>query len=206
MKKKNQGFALAIKLILPAAVIFLFACNKTVTSKESVDENKPENMSSVRVEDGKYLINMNVLYNNGHKEKLVAGLCKVKLEEKKSVEEIPAFIKTFLCSLPGDRTFRIANPNEAWLFYDITNFSKGGAIDFEKQSKLPNKQLIYFSIGENYALLSYRTGGLRMLQNISVIQFKNDTVTDFWEECNNTYFTTEAQIKKYIKEHRADRC
>lgn len=201
---KNKIFS--IKFVFFAALVFIFACNKIINVNESIPENNPENMSSVRYEDGKYLINMSVLNNNSHKEKLVSKLCKDKLEEKKTVGEIPEFIKTFMCSLPGDRTFRIANPNEAWLFYDITNFSKGGVIDFEKQSKLPNKQLIYFSIGENYALLSYRTGGLRMLQNISVIQFKNGVVTDFWEECDNTYFTTESEIKKYIKEHRADRC
>lgn len=202
MKNKNS----TIKFVFFAALVFIFACNKIVNVKESLPENNPENMSSVRYEDGRYLINMSVLNNNGHKEKLVSKLCKVKLEEKKTVGEIPEFIKTFMCSLPGDRTFNIANPNEDWLFYDITAFSKGEMIDFEKRVGLPNKQLIYFSVGKNYALLSYRTGGLRMLQNISVIEFKDNKVTDFWEECDNTYFTSEDQIKKYIKERRADGC
>ena len=62
---KNKIFY--IKFVFFAALVFILACNKTISSKESLPENSPENMSSVRYEEGRYIINMPVLNNNGHK-------------------------------------------------------------------------------------------------------------------------------------------
>src|SRR5689334_3813914 len=55
---------------------------------------------SVRItEDGRYRVDSVVVYDGKNKARLIAELEKEKLSEKKSVKEIPAFLREFLDNL-----------------------------------------------------------------------------------------------------------
>src|SRR5687768_2849487 len=51
---------------------------------------------SIRItEEGKYRVDSSVIYESKNKARLIAELEKENLQEKKSVSEIPAFIRDF---------------------------------------------------------------------------------------------------------------
>jgi hypothetical protein len=174
--------------------LIIFACSKSNTEAVVVDSNTPleADRSSVAFVNGNYEIDSAVITKNLNKKRLVANLETKPLEEKTTLQEIPAFIKTFLSSVSPHKKFEIVNPGEDWKS-GITNY---GHVVFKKVfdaslkdsvlvlsgdgAILPDKQLIYFGIGDGVALMSYFRGGFGALQNVILIQFKNETITDFW--------------------------
>lgn len=181
------------KLSLVIALI-IFACSKSNTEANVVDSNTPleADRSSVLFVNGNYEIDSTVITKNLNKKRLIANIETKSLEEKTTLQEIPAFIKNFLNSGSPNKKFEIVNPGEDWKS-GITNYGHivyKKVYDFMKKDSvlvmsgdgaiLPDKQLIYFGIGDGVALMSYFRGGFGALQNVILIQFKNETITDFW--------------------------
>jgi len=159
--------------------------------KNSADNYK-SNLSSV---DGKYQIDTSAILNNNNLQQLIEDLEKAELAEKKTVAEIPSFLKSFLDSLTDG--FSIANLGEDWQVgcTSLTIVDEKGNVISEAT---PKRQLIYFGLGQDLALMTYYTGGFGKSEHILIIKFDNTKIVDFW--CGNilTDVTNKAQIIKYL--------
>ncbi|MBK7668098.1 MAG: hypothetical protein IPJ32_12640 [Sphingobacteriaceae bacterium] len=182
-----------IKLSFIIALI-VFACSKSNTEAGIIDSNTEldSNRSSVTFIKGNYKIDSAIITKNLNKKRLISNLETKQLSEKKTIQEVPAFIKDFLTAVSSHKKFDMVNLGEDWKS-GITNY---GHIVYKKVydpnkkdsvlimsgdgAILPDKQLIYFGLGDGVALLSYFRGGFGALQNVIMIEFKNETVTDFW--------------------------
>jgi hypothetical protein len=181
------------KLSLVIALI-IFACSKSNTEADVAGSTTQAeaDRSSVAFANGIYKVDSAVITKNLNKKRLIANIETKALAEKKIMQEIPTFIKNFLSGVSPNKKFEVVNPGEDWKS-GITNY---GHVVFKKVfdtslkdsvlvlsgdgAILPDKQLIYFGIGDGVALMSYFRGGFGALQNVIMIQFKNDTITDFW--------------------------
>ena len=219
-----KNISLPFKPIVAASAVFLFTtfftCNNGTI--ESTTLNAPIEYSSISIANGIYKIDTNMAVSNGMKEKLIAKLETENMMDKKTVEEIPDFIKSFLDGTSTNHTFDMANPDEEWQEDGWVNgFDNEKKAIIQATSSLaepfPNKQLIYCGIGKNMALISYYIGGIRKTQNNIIIKFQNEKIVDLWFDHYNSQFgyslggttnfvTTKADIIKYIKDTNSGGC
>lgn len=196
----------------------LFACNTIITHQEgsATDEKIAGNyVSNISLVDGKFIIDTNAILNNNNLQTLIEELEKTNLVEKNKVAEIPPFIKLFLDSLTGN--FSIANPGEEWRVgctppMEIDNSTQKKSIDPEtgdtiitvsmKTKDVPSRQLIYFGVGHNIALMTYYTGGIGKSEHILVMKFNNNEIIDFW--CGNilTDLTKKMEILNFLRNNK----
>lgn len=197
-----------IAIVIIVFVVSFFAFSKPNTR---TDENAKKERSSISFINGKYKIDTAVIQNNFNKKSLITWVETQKLTEKKNQEEIPRFIKEFLDSKSENGKFEMANPGEEWKC-GITDFGhqvikkvydpnkKDSVLQVSWDGKrLPDKQFVYFAIGQNIALFSYyfRTG-----QRAAIIKFKNEKITDFWYDANLSFVKTKSEIIKELKTTR----
>lgn len=193
--------------------LVIYGCSTTQHDKLVEDEKSAGNYEgNISLVNGKYPID--VLPNN-NLQLLIEELEKVELDEKKTVAEIPHFIKSFLDSLTGN--FSIANPNEDWqvgcsppieIDYSTQKKSidpKTGDTTFTvsiKNKNVPTRQLIYFGLGKGIALMTYYTGGFGKSEHILIFKFDNTNIIDFW--CDNVLcsLTNKAEALKHLKENK----
>ncbi len=200
-------------IILLASMAFIASNNSiSETSEKKINfknglnyETKKYNMHSIAIRNGKYKIDTGIVVQNLNKKTLIDQLNTENIYEKKSVSEIPDFIKAFLDSVSGNRNFEMANPKEQWRWAGITEFGD------KSRANLPDKQLIYFGNGSSIALLSYYSGGLNLTQRIAIIKFENNKIIDFWFDNYLAYLwsdntqvlmQTKTEIIKYLNIQR----
>jgi hypothetical protein len=146
-------------------------------------------------------------------QQLIEDLEKADLKEKKIVAEIPSFIKSFLDSLTDN--FSIANPEEDWQVscvimgkqiqkkvYDKKTRDTLIEVSFDNSKPLPSRQLIYFGLGTDIALMTYYTGGIGKSEHILIIKFDNTKIVDLW--CGNilTDVTNKSETLKYLNDNK----
>jgi hypothetical protein len=205
-------------MILITCIMSFIAFDKKSTEADTTTSD----ITSISVVDEKYKIDTNIAITNWNKERLVTKLETENLIDKKTVSEIPVFIKMFLDGISPSKTFDIANPDEEW--------HDGGWVNgFDKEQKTiaqaisavakpcPNKQLIYCGIGEHTALISYYIGGIKKMQSNMIIKFKNEKIVGLWFDHYYSQFgyslggttdfvTTKAGIINYIKNTKSGGC
>ncbi len=194
----------------------IWGCSNTTTKQDGIALGKqtPDNYESyVLVVNGKFVIDTNAILNNNNLLSLIDDLENTDLTEKKTVTEIPPFIKSFLDSLTD--SFSIADPGEDWQVgcvvmgkqiqkrvYDKKTGDTLIQVAFDNSQTLPSRQLAYFGRGKDIALMTYYTGGIGKLEHILIIKFDNTKIVDFW--CGNimTDVSNKAEILKYLKENK----
>jgi hypothetical protein len=151
-------------------------------------EKKIDQIQSVSKIDGQYRIDTTMILNNKNLPSLINDIEQSALVEEMEVDDIPRFIKSFLEELM-DEKFTIANHDEIWQETD--------AIDED----LPLRQLIYFGICKDMALMAYYTGGIAKSEHILIFRYHKRTITDFW--CGNIIkdVTNKDELLKYLKEN-----
>ena len=139
---------------------------------------------------------------------MLADLSRSYLAEKKNLTGIPGFITAFLDSISYGRKFEIVNPGEEWtictrdcrhVFTKVYDQNKKDTVMtlIWYGKHYPIKQMVYFGIGKNLAILSYHAGGN---QEINVIKFEGKKITDFWfSGINPLSVTNQAELIKHIK-------
>jgi len=205
-----------MKIILGLLITTFWACsNSTSQQNEStLDKKTVDNYeSNVSVVNGEFVIDTNAILNNNNLPSLIDDLEKTDLIEKKKIAEIPLFLKSFLDRLTGN--FSIANPDEEWQVgctvmgkkiqskvYDKKTSDTLIQIMFDNSQPLPSRQLNYFGLGKDIALMTYYTGGIGKSEHILIIKFDNDKISDFW--CGNilTDVTNKTEILNYLKENK----
>jgi hypothetical protein len=181
-----------------------------------MDKNQTDNyVSNLSYVNGLYQIDTNAILNNNNLQQLINELEKADLADKKTVTEIPLFIKSFLDSLIDN--FSIANPGEDWKvgctsLMEIDNSTQKKRIDQKtgdtiitvsiKTKDVPTRQLVYFGLGKEIALMTYYTGGIGKSEHILIFRFDNNKIVDFW--CGNilTDVTNKTKILKYLNDNK----
>jgi len=191
MKTINDNrMATTMKIIIGAILTFFWACNSsTHTNSQTTDKGIETNSSSsITFVDGHYQIDTATILTNNNLQSLIDNLEKSDITEKKTVSEIPLFIKSFLDNLTD--TFSIVNLGENW--------QAGCVID----ETLPSRQLIYFGLGSNMALMTYYTGGIGTSEHILIFKFNDNKIIDFW--CGNILqdITDKTEIIHYLKTNK----
>lgn len=200
------------KIFFFLIIVFLWSCDSLV----EVDErpiNRCPSIPSVSTIDGKFKVDSHVINTGQNLDALILDLEKTVLSEKKKVADIPTFIKMFLDSISYEKTFSIANHDENWQVgctsVEIISHSKR----YNKKTKdtvtivkvgegnLPTKQLVYFGLGKDIALLSYFTGGIGKSQHVNIIKFNGDKIVDFWFDYGIPFGSTKNEIIKFIRRH-----
>jgi hypothetical protein len=224
MKKTDRTIIKPYQKALPVISILtlVILIMSFITYDKSETDNKKDDITSISIIDNGYKIDTNIAVSNWCKEKLISIVETEKLTDKKTVAEIPGFIKSFLDGTTVNNEFYISDPGEEW--------QEGGwliGLDSEKKAILhatssvakpfPNRQLIYCGIGKNIALISYYIGGIETKQNNIIIKFQNEKVVDVWFDHYYSQFgyslggttdfiTTKIDIIKYIKNMNSGGC
>ena len=171
-----------------------FACKQTVTqNKQAIQQDSLKgNISVFDTADpnNSFLIDTVAILTNRNLDSLITRLEDSKLKTYKTVKEIPSFIINILSGLTSDG-FSIANQSENWQ-----------ATDAIMDDSLPNRQLSYFGLGDDIALLTYYTGGIGKSLHIIIIKFQDKKILDFW--CGNVLINLKdkKEIVKYLKENK----
>ena len=209
---------ITMKLIFGLFVMIFLACNNSTTNQDSLalDIKSQDNyISNISLVEGNYKVDTNAILNNNNLFPLIEELEKADLSEIKSVAKMPSFIVSFLDNLTD--SFSIANPDEDWKVgcsgpMEIDNSNQKKTIDSKtgdtiiivsiKTKNVPSRQLIYFGLGNDIALMTYYTGGIGKSEHILIIKFDNNEIVDFW--CGNILadVTNKVDILKYLKSNK----
>lgn len=168
--------------------------------------------SSVSVTDNNYVVDSSVVIRQLNKKHIIAALAPEYLSEVKTVDQIPAFLSSFLSSLSKNGELDMVNPGEEFKS-GITNFGHQAfkkVYNAEKKDSvmmvtydthpLACKQLVYCGVGREIAVIAYNTGGLYIHQHLAIIQFEGTKILDFWFGNYNTDAKlTKANIIQRIK-------
>ncbi|MES2516196.1 MAG: hypothetical protein V4580_18720 [Bacteroidota bacterium] len=205
----------AISVVLVTVSIAFFTCNNEVIEYEP--ETTLGTYSSISMIGSNYKIDSSIAMANGTKQKMLLSLNKENLIEKKTVEEIPDFIKTFLDGISENNNFDIADLGEEWQDGSWTHsFEKNTSTEKATAyiaKPFPTRQLIYCGVGKNVALISYYTGGIRMAQHVMILKFEGQKMMDLWFD-NNSYGcdsganpgTKKDGLIKYVKSMTNNNC
>ena len=138
--------------------------------------------------NGKYLLDTNSILANENLPPMINDLIRSDIDEKKSIKEIPGFIMVFLKKLR--KNFTIANPGEDWQATDCPF------------KPLPDRQLVYFGLGNDIALMAYYTGGIGKSEHILIIKFTGDSITDFWCGITLEFSKNKAEILSLLQRNK----
>ena len=138
---------------------------------------------------GSYKIDTLVILTHQNLDTLLADIERTDLITYRKVSDIPDFLVDFLKGVTEDK-FSIANSNEKW------------QIGCDVGDDLPTRQLIYFGLADNIALIAYFTGGIGKSEHLLIFKFSGEEITDFW--CGNVLanLANTEDILKYIKGNR----
>ena len=189
-----------IKICLTLIFATFFSCGNLTSQHDKPGLNTDsleKKISGVNKINGKYCLDTNVIASNSNLQNLINDLEKTKLDEIKNIAEIPDFIISFLNNLTGN--FSIANPGEDWQASccTIAKVDKNGNVI---STKKPERQLLYFGLGQTMALMAYYTGGVGISEHILIIKFSEKNILDFWCCILLSDLKTKSQILNYIKE------
>lgn len=205
-----------MRILLGLFIMTFWGCGNSTTKQDGLDLDKQTSdnyESNVSVVNGKFVIDTNAILNNNNLQSFIDDLEKTDLTEKKTVAEIPSFIKSFLDTLT--KSFSIADPGDEWQVgcvvmgkeiqkkvYDKKTGDTLIQITFDNSQPLPSRQLVYFGLGKDIALMTYYTGGIGKSEHILIIKFDNINIGDFW--CGNilTDVKSKAEILRYLKENK----
>lgn len=210
-----KPFATISKLSLGLIVLCFIAYSEFFAQSDEpeIKEQRQQDIrNSVSLINGKYSVDTALIWSDRNKNRLLDDLALENLEEKKSVAEIPGFIKAFLDSISPGKSFNMTNPDEAWCTGDIKDFVFASVYEAGKQEancllscgnkEVLDKQLIYFGMGKNMALLSYYVGGQSRSQCTALIRFKAEKVIDFWFNSDGfKLWSTKSEIIRSIEAH-----
>ena len=195
------------------------ACSKTAnqTDEKAAALNIAKNKCSINMKGNNYQVDTNLILIDSYKLHLISGIEADNLSEVKTVEGIPDFIMTFLNNTSSAKKFVMANPGEEWQkgitsfghqvitkTYDKIKKDTVYQVGFDGKS-LPKKQLVFFSIGKSFAILSYYTGGLSICQNVALFKYENNKIIDFWYDNNIERAAIERELIKQIKQPNTKR-
>lgn len=212
MSHKNTLFVFVSASVLAALSYYLFG----VRNVESDIDRKyvSKRATSVYRKNGVYRIDTNVIYTDKNKLTLYKELAAQKLKESVNVNDIPAFIVDFLKQKSFEHHFHIASKCEKWMDtgaqpmemkevkkYDEIKKDTIMTLELVNQD-LPEKELNFFGIGKNIAVIALVKGGKKHTEELMVIKFEGQQIIDFWFNNKRTPSLSLGEAIEFIKNNK----
>ena len=178
-----------LSILIWCLLALFISCNVSTTQDKKVISTKISMIKGLTNVRGSYRIDTLVILTHQNLDTLLADIERADLITYRKVSDIPVFLVDFMKGVTKDH-FSIANSTENWQFgCDVSD-------------DLPSRQLIYFGLADNIALLAYLTGGVGVSEHILIIKFSGEEIKDFW--CGNVLanLVNKEEILKYIKGNR----
>jgi hypothetical protein len=194
-------------------LMLVFSCDGNRKSNNRVEEPQKVVLSATSVSrvDGKFKIDTNVIASGYNIQGIIDILTISVLEEHKTMNEVPVFIRSFLDSISYGKKFTIANPDEDWqvgcttpmevkssrTYYDkklgktVTSLTMGS-------KDAPHRLLLYFGMTDNVALMAYFVGGVGKNEQVNIFKCKDGQVVDFWYGNIHPFCYTKEEIVKNL--------
>ncbi len=210
-----------MRILLGLILTTFCACGNLATEQDEklIDNQQINNLkTSVSLVDGKYKIDTAIILSGQNLPPLINSVENADLREEKALAKVPSFIKYFLDSLTNN--FTIANPGENWQVgcltitdnYPNTTYKK----KYDRKTKdtiiviehdnhqsnyleLPARQLIYFGLDKDIALMTYFTGGIGKSEHIIIIKFEGNKIIDFWCGVIPMDLTSKEKLLNFLK-------
>lgn len=195
-----------------AIILFLLLITMTLSACyfQQGKKHRDNPVSSISIVEGKYQLDSNRILYNYNLGQLIEDLEETELVEKNTFSEVPLFIRSFLDALTD--TFEIANPGEDWQVgctplirikdEGLNPKTKGSLFGNVEILKLPRRQLIYFGIGDNIAVMRHFRGGVGRSEHILIFKFENNAIVDFWCGLVRGIITNKTELLSYLKENK----
>ncbi len=196
-------------LILGFILFVQLGCNNSTLRQNEVlnDLDSPINIeSNIR---RPFTVNTDTELLNKYLKQSIEILDKSALREIRTVQNIPKYILAFLDSI--ENGFEIANPGEEWqegcivtgksvqtTIYDNKTGDSTILTSFDPTQPLPWRQLVYFGLGNEIALMAYFTGGFGKSENIVILNLKNEKVVSYWTASVSPEVTTKEDILDFL--------
>ena len=195
-----------IKIFASLVILTIYSCNNQSLNKTHT--------SSIKFEAGKIVLDTNTILTNKNLQSFIDELNEQDLIKKKTFQEVPNSIKVFLDSLTGK--FSIANPGETWRVgctdpFEIDSIQNktidkktGDTVYQVKLKEFPARQLNYFGLGKEIALMQYYSGGIAKIEHILIFKLSGDKIVDFWSGTGNIFKdnVSKAEILKCLQDNK----
>lgn len=199
----KKGFFGTISLVL----LMIYSC----TNNPAQDKNVIDRKYSVTLLNGNYKIDTLAILKNQNLAYLINDLENQTLHQKKTLAEMPKLFKSFLKNLNKD--FSIANPGEEWKVGCCESFElnpkpeviidsitgKKIIVNVYREKKIPTRQLSYFGMGKNIAMMTHYTGGIGKSEWILLFKFEKNKIIDFWCDTFPMDLEKKKDIIKYLR-------
>jgi hypothetical protein len=196
-----------VKIIGGAIILLVGGCDNSEVSNMSSQDSS----DSVSVTIPYSRLPDTVVLNEEHK-KLFQELNTSILTEIKTVSEIPEYITAYLDSTQGG--FDIANPGEEWQEGCIVQGksiqtsqldSSTGIVtvttSFDPTQPLPWRQLVYFGMNDNIALMAYNSGGWGKSEHLIILKLSNNHVLYEWHETAPAELNNKEDILDFLNKY-----
>lgn len=212
MTHKNNIFIALGLAILAALSYYFFGIKKDESDIDRKYVSK--RATSVYLKDGIYRVDSNVIFSDKNKTQLYAELSKNKLKQGFNVNDIPDFILTFLKEKSSNNHFHVADKCGKWMESGSQPMELKLVNKYDQKKKdsiptlelvsadLPEKELNFFGIGENIAVLALRNGGKKQSEDVLIIKFKDQTIIDFWFNRKRTPSLSIGEVIEFIEKNK----
>ena len=191
-------------MLLKIKILFILNCLLLLGCKQIPSTNYLGNADKKPIENSPtdyFLVNEEMQPNKfrdsaANLHRFVKGIENFHLSEKKTVNEIPQFIKSFI-GIDEVGGFSMANPGENWQVgcVNLIIIDENGQIISES---LPKTQLAYFGIGSNFAMLAYYVGGAGRSTHVVGMKFSGEQISDFYSFDTPHALNTPSEILNYL--------
>lgn len=177
MKKMLGGIVLTI----------LFGCSNSEIPNTSSVADSNSTIVTVFHPRQPYSVSLDTVVVNKELQVFIQELDRSNLTEIKTVPEIPKYIMAYLDSTAGG--FDIASPGEEWQegcivqgrsiqtsILDSNNGQVTLTTSFDPSQPLPWRQLVYFGMSPNIALMAYNSGGWGKSEHIMILKLNNGKI------------------------------
>jgi hypothetical protein len=202
-----------MKLLIGPMLLLLFGCDNSGVRTDQ----KPLNSSELRDSNGftikPFKVDPDTVKLNIQLKLFIQQLDTSVLKEFNTVPEIPKYILSYLDSTCGG--FDIASPGEEWQegcivmgksIQTSTLDSATGKVTitttFDTSQPLPHRQLVYFGVNDNIALMVYKTGGFGTCGHILILELLNKKVIKEWHGTTFEDLSSKASILQYLIESK----
>ena len=152
------------------------------------DKQEIKKVSSIKQGGDDIAVDQMTIMNDKNLYDFIQDLQGTPLKLSYKLDNIPGVVKLFLESFSQDK-FTIANPGADW------------NCCCDHNDRRPNRELICQGNNGHLFMISYFTGGIGTMQNLILVKYNKEKITDFWTGIVQGDLTNRTAIIKSLKNH-----
>lgn len=189
---------------LLSAIVLAFFCSCEIdTSRQSrINSGQPDGQQMAFIDELYQSFPVSIP-NVGSLPELVVELENTNLIERKAVSEIPNLFLSFLQNKEPD--FSLANPGEEWQEQIRLGCGSPVLLNVDEEAKtepkkpLPTRQLVYFGLYDDIALMAYFTGGWSKSETIVIFKYTDTEIKEYWVGTTLDFALNKETILLYLR-------